>query len=183
MSTHTVSQTIQLRSPQLSDASALLACIDADREFLSQWLPWVATTRTVADEIAFLKYCQARIANQQLWLAVIWVADRPAGMIDLHEFMDHHAAVGYWLDRTHRGQGIMTQCLAIVEAIGFNTLDLHSINLLAEPENHASRAVAEHRGFHQDGVLREHIPIIQGTYRDAVIYSKLAHEFIATIKE
>lgn len=179
MSTYAVSPTVQLKSPQLSDAPALFGCIDADRAFLAQWLPWAATTRTIADETAFLKYCQGRIASHQLWLAVIWVAGRPAGMIDLHEFKDQHAAVGYWLDHTLRGQGIMTQCLAAVEAIGFNSLDLHSINLLAEPDNRASRAVAEHRGFHQDGVLREHIPTIQGGYHDAVIYSKLDREFIA----
>ncbi|NLR08409.1 MULTISPECIES: GNAT family N-acetyltransferase [Lactobacillaceae] len=177
MTTYSVSPYIQLKSPQLSDAPALFACIAADRPYLSQWLPWAATTRTVADETAFLKYCQQRIASHQLWLTVIWVAGRPAGMIDLHDFKDHHAAVGYWLNHTLRGQGITTKCLATVETIGFNTLKLHSLNLLAEPENHASRAVAEHRGFHQDGLLRAHIPTVQGDYRDAVIYSKINREF------
>lgn len=179
MMPYSVSPTIQLKAPQLSDAPALFACVDADRDLLSQWLPWAATTRTVADEAAFLKYCQERITSHQLWLAVILVADRPAGMIDLHDFKNQHASVGYWLDHTLRGKGIMTQCLAAVEEIGFNTLGLHSINLLAEPDNHASRAVAEHRGFHQDGVLREYIPTIRGDYRDAVVYSKLDREFTA----
>jgi len=176
MTTYNVSPTIQLKSPRLSDAPALFDCVAADRAFLAQWLPWAATTQTVADETAFLKYCQTRIADHQLWLAVIWVADHPVGMIDLHDFQDQHASVGYWLDHTQRGQGIMTQCLAVVESIAFKTLNLHSILLLADPENHASRAVAEHRRFHRDGTLRDYIPTALGDYHDAVIYSKLSRE-------
>ncbi|WP_341780260.1 GNAT family N-acetyltransferase [Levilactobacillus sp. HBUAS70063] len=174
---HTLADNIQLKAPQLTDAPALFACIAADRDYLVQWLPWVATTRAVADEAAFLRYCQTRIAAHQLWLAVIWVAGQPAGMIDLHEFQDDHAAVGYWLSREHRGQGIMTRCLATVEVIGFHDLGLHEIDLLADPANHASRAVAERRGFQRAGVLREHLPLAQGGYHDAVIYSKLSQEF------
>jgi len=58
---------INLENPQLSDAPTLFTQIEADREHLSQWLPWAATTRTVADEAAFLQYCQHRIADHKLW--------------------------------------------------------------------------------------------------------------------
>ena len=177
MLTQNISPTIQLKAPALTDAPALFACIAADRENLSRWLPWVATTRAVADEAAFLKYCQNRIATQQLWLAVIWVAGQPAGMIDLHDFRDHQAEVGYWLGHDSREQGVMTSCLAAVEAVAFHDLGLHVIDILVDPQNIASRAVAERRGFHQDGILREHLPSVRGGYQDAVTYSKLSREF------
>ncbi|WP_125580408.1 GNAT family N-acetyltransferase [Levilactobacillus cerevisiae] len=169
-------QKIELKSPLTTDAGPLFTLIDQDRTNLAHWLPWAATTLTIADERIFLRYCQGRIADKQLWLSVIWVAGQPAGMIDLHEFKDHHADVGYWLGREFRGQGIMSRSLALTEQVGFEQLDLVKISLLAALKNDASRQVAVRNHYHQDGILRQHIPALNG-YTDAVVYSKLKSEY------
>jgi len=167
---------IQLQDPKVADATALYALIDQDRANLAHWLPWVATTTSVADERIFLRYCQGRMADKQLWLAVIWVNQQPAGMIDLHELKDGRADVGYWLGRDFRGQGIISRSLAMAENIGFTHLKCHKLELLAATDNLASRNVAERNHYHQDGILRQHIPIQDG-YSDAAVYSKLKSEF------
>ncbi|TGD19776.1 GNAT family N-acetyltransferase [Levilactobacillus suantsaiihabitans] len=166
---------IDLRTPDVADAPALFALIQQDRTHLARWLPWAATTQSVADERIFLRYCQGRIADKQLWLAVIWVDDQPAGMIDLHNFQDRHADVGYWLGRDFRGQGVISRSLAQVETVGFDQLNLVKLNILAATANHPSRQVAERNHYHLDGILRQHIPVTTG-FADAAIYSKLATE-------
>jgi len=167
---------IQLKDPKIADAAALYALIDQDRTNLSRWLPWAATTTSTADERIFLRYCQGQMADKQLWLAVIGVDQQPAGMIDLHEFKDGHADIGYWLGRDFRGQGIISRSLAMTESIGFTRLKCHKLQLLAATDNQSSRHVAERNHYHQDGILRQHIPIQDG-YSDAAVYSKLKSEF------
>jgi ribosomal-protein-serine acetyltransferase len=166
-----------LMTPVVADAPALYALIDADRENLARWMPRTASLKSVEDEAAYLFRSQERIANNQFWLAVIWVGNRPAGTIDLHNFQDGHAEIGYWLGRDFRGRGIMTHVLGIVEDVAFSQLDLHQLELIIATTNTASRAVARRRGFHQGGILREHLLTANGDYDDAVVYTKLAREF------
>lgn len=166
---------IELRSPNVADAPALFALVQQDQTTLARWLPWAATTHSAADERIFLRYCQGRIADKQLWLAVIWVDQQPAGMIDLHNFQDRHADVGYWLGRDFRGQGVISRSLAEVEAVGFDQLNLVKLEILAATANRASRQVAERNHYQLDGILRQHIPTTTG-FTDAAVYSKLATE-------
>lgn len=167
--------TVELKSPSVNDAAALYALIGQDRKNLARWLPWAATTNSAADERIFLRYCQGRMADKQLWLAVIWVDHQPAGMIDLHDFRDHHADIGYWLGRDFRGQGIVSRSLAMVEQLAFTQLHLVKLELLAAVDNHASRQVAVRNHYQLDGILRQHIPTATG-FADAAVYSKLQNE-------
>lgn len=170
-----VTDNIYIETPAISDAAGLYPLIAQDRENLAKWLPWAATTQSVIDEAGFIRDCLQRIEDRQLWLGVIWVDHHPAGMIDLHDFKDSHAAIGYWLGKDYRGQGVLAQSLAALEKFGFGRYRLHKISILAEPDNAASRAVAERANYRQDGTLREHIPH-QDSFADAVVYSKLSDE-------
>ncbi|WP_261810460.1 GNAT family N-acetyltransferase [Levilactobacillus humaensis] len=176
MTAYQVSETIVLKSPTPDDAPALFELVDTDRQTLRRWLPWTDDTETVADEAAFLRVCQRHMAHGELWLAVIWVDNRPAGMIDLHNIHDGQAEVGYWLGRVFQGRGVMTQCLETVEQIGFGTLRLRKLFLLAASANYASQGVAKRRRFQVEGRLRQQIPNGHGSYRDAVLFAKLASD-------
>ncbi|WP_203641414.1 GNAT family N-acetyltransferase [Levilactobacillus andaensis] len=166
----------QLKEPAVTDAPALYALIEQDRPPLEKWLPWADSMQSVADEAAFLQYSQQRNADHQLWLRIIWVADQPAGMIDIHEMKDGHGEIGYWLGRDFRGHGIISQSLVLTEQAGFDTLHLNKLSILAATENNASRHVAERNHYHLDGILRQHIPTTGTAYHDAAVYSKLKTE-------
>lgn len=176
MADYRVSKTIVLKSPTPDDAPGLFDLVDADRQTLRRWLSWADDTEAVADEAAFLRVCQRQMAHGELWLAVIWVDNRPAGMIDLHNIHDGQAEVGYWLGRAFQGRGVMTQCLKTVEQIGFTTLHLHKLFLLAASGNFASQGVAKRRHFQVEGRLRQQIPDTHGGYWDAVLFAKLASD-------
>jgi len=166
---------LRLKEPAVTDASALYTLIEQDRSLLEKWLPWADSMQSVADEAAFLQYSQQRNADHQLWLRVIWAVDQPAGMIDIHEMKDGHGEIGYWLGHEFRGQGVVSQSLALTEQVGFDTLHLNKLMILAATENSASRQVAERNHYHLDGILRQHIPTSTDFY-DAAIYSKLKTE-------
>ena len=117
------------------------------------------------------------MANGDFWFAIILVDNEPAGMIDLHEFShdNQRAQIGYWLADRFQGLGIMTLSLNRLEQIAFNELGLNRLELLADINNQKSRAVAERRGFHQEGILKEYA-LYNGKFHDMVLYSKLKSE-------
>jgi RimJ/RimL family protein N-acetyltransferase len=60
----------------------------------------------------------------------------------------------------------------LITAFGFDELGASRIELLAEPENAASVAVAERAGFHREGLLRDSI-VIKGVTHDVFMYTLL----------
>jgi len=177
MFTLTVDAHVHLKFPEVADAAALFALVDADRPGLGQFLTWVAKTQTVADEADFIRFVRVQIAQDQLWAAVILVDGQVAGMIDIHQLdaENHSGEIGYWLGKTFRGQGVTTKALAEVERVAFNELGLNRLGLIAATTNGASQAVARRRGFQQEGILRQALVLRDGV-SDVVVLSKLARD-------
>jgi RimJ/RimL family protein N-acetyltransferase len=62
---------------------------------------------------------------------------------------------------------------------GFETLRMHRIYAIVEPENVASARVLEKVGMQREGHLREH-RYAKGRRRDSVLYAMLAPEWAAS---
>jgi RimJ/RimL family protein N-acetyltransferase len=83
--------------------------------------------------------------------------------------------LGYWLARDARGRGVATRAVRMLSAWVFDNLAADRIEIHAEPDNAASRLVAERVGFTFEGVLRSYI-VNKGVRRDAASYSLLRGE-------
>ena len=83
----------------------------------------------------------------------------------------HVAAVGYWLARTHWGQGIATEVLSVmIEYLLEAFPQVHRIQASVYGWNPASARVLEKCGFHREASLQEAI-IKDGDVTDEHIYS------------
>ncbi|WP_445989591.1 GNAT family N-acetyltransferase [Chromobacterium haemolyticum] len=169
---------VSLSAPELSDAPALFALINANRDALRPWMPWEPLTRSEADSRAFL---ESAAVGRQIGKAYTWLVLRGgelAGVCDLHaiDALNGHAFVGYWLDSRQVGQGVMQAALRLLLAEAFGPLGLHRVAIDAAADNRRGCAVAERLGFRYEGVLREYL-LLQGRYCDARQYSLLAHEW------
>jgi ribosomal-protein-alanine N-acetyltransferase len=80
--------------------------------------------------------------------------------------------IGYWLARQARGRGVMTRAVRLLSRWVFDNLPIERIQITVQPENDASRAVAERAGYAFEGILRSYIEI-KGRPRDAAVYSLL----------
>ena len=82
------------------------------------------------------------------------------------------AEVGYWVAAEHRGRGIAPAAVELISerafAAGWHRLELH-----IDPDNVASRRVAEKAGFQFEGVLREY-DLIKERRVDVAMYARLA---------
>jgi ribosomal-protein-serine acetyltransferase len=165
----------ELRSLEPEDAEAVFAVIDANREHLRRWFPWVDPTVSPAETRAFIE--RSRASETDIEAVGIWVDGGYAGNIGLRvDPMSNHGEIGYWLAKSFERRGLITKgCRALIEH-GLRELGLHRIEIRAAPQNVRSRAVAERLGFTQEAQLREASRSAEG-YHDLVVYGLLENEW------
>jgi RimJ/RimL family protein N-acetyltransferase len=86
------------------------------------------------------------------------------------------ASIGYSLARPHWGRGYATELAGGLLRFGFETLGMHRIWAIVEPENVASARVLEKLGLQREGRLRDH-RYAKGRWRDSVLYAILEPEW------
>lgn len=83
--------------------------------------------------------------------------------------------VGYWVDQSVAGRGVMPTAVALAVDHCFRTLGLHRIEVCIRPENLPSRRVVEKLGFREEG-LRPRFLHIDGDWRDHLVFALTAEE-------
>ena len=103
--------------------------------------------------------------------------DELLGSIGIVELVadERRCELGYWLATEARGRGLMTRSVRLLCGWIFDELEIERIGIHIEPDNAASRAVAEASGFQFEGVLRSFF-INKGRRCDAAFYSLLRGE-------
>ena len=69
-----------------------------------------------------------------------------------------------------------TSALRLLCQYAFEELEMERLELMTDPDNHASQRVAEKVGFRREGVLRSHLLHPDGRRRDSVLFSLLPGE-------
>jgi RimJ/RimL family protein N-acetyltransferase len=82
-----------------------------------------------------------------------------------------------WYGRRVQRTAVNTQCKRLLLGHAFEGLDCIAVEFRTHLFNQASRAGIERLGAQQDGVLRAHTVMPNGTVRDTVVYSITAAEW------
>jgi ribosomal-protein-serine acetyltransferase len=167
---------IEVRFLEPRDAEEVFAVIDANRERLRPWMPWVDPTLGPADTRAFIEGVRASGSEDGLG---IYVDGSYAGGIGLRaDEVNGDSEIGYWIGAAHEGKGLVTRaCRALIDR-AFGDLGLHRVTIRAAPDNARSRAIPERLGFREEGVLREAGRAADG-HHDLVVYGLLDREWPA----
>lgn len=162
----------------VEDAEELFALVDANRERLARWFPWVDGSTGPQTQRTFIERCIA--SETDLEGNGIWVGAELAGGIGMSvDVIGNSAEIGYWLDARFERRGLVTRGCALFIEHGFRVMGLHRIMIRAAVDNARSRAVAERLGFTQEGVGRESGRVGGGRYVDLVEYGLLDREWRA----
>jgi ribosomal-protein-serine acetyltransferase len=166
---------IRIRSLDPGDAEALFALVEANRDRLRPWMPWVDSTRSPDDTRGFIEHARASATDAEA--NGIWVDGALAGSIGLTiDTLANSGEIGYWIDGAHEGRGIVTRACRRFLDEAFGPFGLHRVSLHAATTNLRSQAVAERLGMTREAVLREAERSPEG-YHDLVVFSVLAHEW------
>ena len=173
-------EALSLQLFEARDAVELYALVDANREHLSRWLPWVEETNGPQDTRAFIERSLVRFAAGNGFDAGIREGGRLSGCMGLH-YVARPAGVteiGYWVAKEAQGRGIVSRAVAGLLPYLFRDLDLHRVEIRVDPANDRSRALPERLGFAREGVLRA-VAWDRGQRYDHVVYALLRPEWEA----
>ncbi len=88
--------------------------------------------------------------------------------------------IGYtWYSESYQRTAVNTECKYLLLSHAFEKLDAIAVEFRTHWHNHKSRAAIARLGAKQDGVLRNHQRIADGSYRDTVVFSIINLEWPA----
>lgn len=146
------------------------ACTDPE---ILRWIPAIPRPYTEEDALRFVRGEFRTNAGHQF---AVTENDVIVGAIGMTVNESRNGHIGYWCAKEARGRGVTTRALRGICKWGFGELGLERLELITDPENHASQRVAEKVGFTREGVLRSHLVHPDGRRRDSVMFSLLPGE-------
>ena len=173
-----VNDDITLVLLQPHHAEELFSLVDKNRQHLRQFLPWVDSNTQAEHTLAAINSgIKAHETKQEAFLGIS-IQGKIVGTVHLKEInrTNNNAQIGYWLDESHQGKGIVTKSVAALIEYAFNTLKLHRLEIRCATENPKSCAIPERLGFTREGVLRQAGKLADG-YVDLVVYGLLHDEW------
>ena len=169
---------LELRQIMPDEAEELFSVVDANRNYLREWLPWLDDTSSVEDEISFIGGALEEYHRGDGVLYSIRMNGELVGSMSLNwiDRGNRGCGVGYWLSEEHIGQGIVTRsCVRLMEHC-FDDLGLHRFVLEVATDNFASRAIAERLGMRLEGITKDR-EWLYDRYVDAALYAITAPEW------
>lgn len=170
---------LRRHTPEL--AGLMFRYVDQDRERLREFLPWVDSTCSEADELAYIQMTELLWQEHKMFDYGLFRRedDHYLGNVGVHTLAWEHARceLGYWILSDFEGVGYISEAVKALETalfeLGFNRIEIRCSSL-----NLRSSRVPERNHYLLDGVLRQHM-FEQGAFRDTQVYAKLRHELNA----
>jgi ribosomal-protein-serine acetyltransferase len=174
-----VNDSVVLRQVSENDTEELTDLIERNRLHLREWLPWLDNSTGIHDTARFIGRSMEQAEDDNGYTFGIVCRGSLAGVIGQHylDTLNRRTEIGYWLDASYQGGGIVTRCTARLTDYSFSDQDCNRVILHCAVGNTRSRAVAERLGFTQEGVLRE-AEWLYDHYVDLVVYSMLKSQWV-----
>ncbi|MBI5833912.1 MAG: GNAT family N-acetyltransferase [Armatimonadetes bacterium] len=144
------------------DGPAVNAAVLDALATLRPWMPWAQIPPSLDESAAFCRRSRddyLAATNFTLKLALRDTGEM-VGSSGLHPRLEVPDAyeIGYWLRPGFVGQGLVTEAVRAIAAIGFEALHASRIEIHAEEHNARSRAVPERLGWRHIG-QRDHLNV------------------------
>lgn len=173
-----VNEHVKLKILEEREADQLFKLVDSNREYLAEFLPFVAYTTEVEHSKKFIQSALQQFARGDGFHCGIWYDQKLVGVIGLHylDLVNKRTSIGYYLAEDAQKKGIMTLCTKALIQYVYEEYDIHRIEIRMSTKNKKSRAIPIRLGFTQEGILRSD-ECLQGEFSDSYVYSLLREEY------
>lgn len=172
----TLPQGFLLKAAEASDAAALCAAYERNREHLLPWEPLRSDEfYSEANQRDLLAKAESARALGTGFGWLIWDEERVVGRINLNDVVMGafcNAHVGYWIASDYQGQGLASAALTEVSGFAADSLKLHRLQAGTLLHNAASQQVLLRNGFTQFGLAEKYL-FIAGEWQDHLLFQKI----------
>ncbi|NIR49033.1 GNAT family N-acetyltransferase [candidate division KSB1 bacterium] len=178
MFTYELDNQTELRQLREQHTDELFALTDKNRAHLRRWLPWLDRIESKANTENFIKSSLEQFRMDNGLETGIWFRNSLVGVIGYHwiDWENRITSIGYWLDESHQGQGLITRACQTMVDHAFKELKLNRIEIRCATKNQKSRAIPERLGFREEGIIKE-AEWLYDHFVDHVLYGLVAHEW------
>jgi ribosomal-protein-serine acetyltransferase len=174
-----VDDEVTIELAEMHHADAIYALSERNREHLAPWMPWIATTTSVADTVGFLTFIRGEYGAGRAFHGNLRLDGELVGGIGMRiDATNKRAEIGYWIDKAAEGRGVVTRATRALTTAAFRDFGLNRVEIRAGVENVRSRAVPERLGFTLEGVQRAYEKV-GDRYLDHATYAMLAADWDA----
>jgi ribosomal-protein-serine acetyltransferase len=173
-----VDDEILLRQHIESDRDDMWKALDAGREYMGKYLPWMAAYKVEDDHTR--GYSTRQLEKDYFDGSSGYIVEYKGELAGTVGFgtpnRDNGIEVGYWLRQDLQGRGIMTRSVEAIITMLIVEIGLHRVTIRAATSNLPSRGIPERLGFKHEGTMRDN-SYVNNEYMDLEIYSILDHEW------
>ena len=166
---------LNLRKHSLQVADAMFEALDSDRRRLGRFLAFVALTKTLKEQKAYLRSAAIMWRRGELFDFGIYAKETGQfmGNIGVHTIVWHHdrCELGYWLNSAFEGHGYVTEAVMELTRVCF-AKGFKRVEIRCSPENSRSATVAERCGYKLEGHLIKD-RLVNAKRHDTLVYGHL----------
>lgn len=168
----------ELRLMEEREAEELYLLVKRNWAHLRQWLSWIDDEASAEEIRIFIRQTLRRFQKLEGFQLGIRSHGQLAGVIgyELIDWPNRHGQLSYWLGAEFQGQGLVTSAARVLLDYAFEELALNRIDILCATGNQRSRAIPEHLGFVQCGIMPDG-EWLYDHFVDVVVYCLLEREW------
>ena len=167
-----VDTNIRLKEIGLEDAEVIFNTIINERDYLSEWLPFVEHTHEISFTRSFIE--EYLNSERKDLTCAIYYQNQFVGLVGLKDTDTDNkkTEIGYWLSEAFQHKGIITCSCKTLISYAFDEMDINRIQIKAAEHNLKSQQIPVRLGFKREGIERDGELHSRG-FVDLVIFSLL----------
>lgn len=171
-----VNNEITLKEIGEEEIRPIFETINAEREYLGEWLPFVDYTLEMADTQNFIE--SLTVNETKDFTFAIYYKEQFVGLVGLKDpdYDNSKVEIGYWISEKFQHLGIITLSCKTLIKYAFDKLEFNRVQLKAATGNIKSQHIAERLGFTREGIERDGELHKRG-FVDLVVYGLLKRDF------
>ncbi|CAA0371749.1 50S ribosomal protein L7/L12-serine acetyltransferase [Klebsiella oxytoca] len=169
-----VTDSLSLRAVDERHVPELHQLVMKNQRWLQQSLSWPAE---VTHEEETRRHVQGNVMLHQRGYAkmfLLFLQEEIVGVLSFNQIepINKTAYIGYWIDESHQGQGLLSQALQALMDYFARSGTVRRFVIKCRVANHKSNQVALRNGFSLEGCLRQ-AEYLNGLYDDQNIYGRI----------
>ena len=173
-----ISEDIKIGLLSFEDAGVFLELMEKNRQYLEEFMPRIAETRSIDDTKNVIKNFLYQLMNGDGFKGGICFKETLIGIIGFKyiDWKNKKSEIMYWIDKNYSSRGIVTSCVKKIVEIAFLEYGLNKVIIKSSVDNEGSKKVAEKCGFILEGILRQEELLYSG-YSNICIYGLLKQDY------